>query len=66
MKWIKWYKDKDIVMIVVIAMVTVAVCFGISCIGDNIWCVLGIVATAIVGGRFIRKIIIKKIGDLEL
>ena len=66
MKWIKWWKDKDIVKIVIIALTTVAVCFGISCIGDNIWCVLGIVATAIIGGRSIRKIIIKKIGDLEL
>lgn len=64
--WIKWWKDKDIVKIVIIALTTVAVCFGISCIGDNIWCVLSIIASAIVGGKMIGKIITKKIGDLEL
>lgn len=65
-KWIKWWKDKDIVKIVIIALTTVAVCYGISCIGDNAICILGIVASAIVGGKMIGKIITKKIGDLEL
>lgn len=64
--WVKWWKDKTLLKIWGIILLTMAISFGIVIINpDSTLCIVGSILAACSGGLIIRKVITKKLDELE-
>jgi hypothetical protein len=64
--WVKWWKDKTLLKIWGIILLTMAISFGIVIINsDSTWCIISSILAACGGGLIIRKVITKKLDELE-
>ena len=62
--WVKWWKDKTFIKIWTVILLSMALSLGIILINpDDIWCIIGAISVAILGGLWIRKIFSKRMDE---
>lgn len=62
--WVKWWKDKTFIKIWTVILLSMALSLGIILINpDDIWCIIGAISAAILGGLWIRKIFSKRMDE---